>query len=141
MNSNLHIRLRTLEKWLRQKGSEGLTTAEIAQEFGISRQTAWNDINRLSLINVPIFEEGRRYFIVDEPAQLQDTQLKLPFMLTDAEWREQYQKIFIAKVEFDGLGGKRIVTPIERGINDFLLTDFKLRKRLNVIELPLFDES
>ena len=57
-------RLKQVLNLLRQhSASGGLTTTEIAEILGVTRQTAHKDIERLSYEGYPIAEDGRRYFL------------------------------------------------------------------------------
>jgi len=62
MSTKTRQRLREVVGLLRAH-PEGLTTPEIADYLGVTRQTAHKDIQRLSLDGVPIYEEGTRYYL------------------------------------------------------------------------------
>ncbi|MCC6800489.1 MAG: WYL domain-containing protein [Anaerolineae bacterium] len=55
-------RLRDFEALLRNH-PEGLSTAEIAAELGVSQRTVYNDLARLESDGVPIYEEKGQYFL------------------------------------------------------------------------------
>ena len=55
-------RLRTLEI-LFYRRPDGLSTPEIGEEFGVSRQTAYNDIQRLLDMGVPLYDEAGRWYL------------------------------------------------------------------------------
>src|SRR5690554_2577043 len=54
---------------------EGLSSSEIAAYLGVSRQTAYKDIQRLSLEGYPLYEERRRYYL--DPAYQNELTLSL----------------------------------------------------------------
>ncbi len=56
-------RLTDLIALLRRSYPDGISTPEIAQELGVTRQTAFKDINRLLDDGVPVEVEKNRYFI------------------------------------------------------------------------------
>lgn len=62
MSGATRHRLREVVALLRTH-PEGLTTPEIAEQLGVTRQTAYKDIQRLSLDGIPIYDEGKRYFL------------------------------------------------------------------------------
>ncbi len=55
-------RLRDLEALL-QIHPDGLKASEIAAKLGVNQRTVYNDIDRLSLDGIPIYKEGRSYFL------------------------------------------------------------------------------
>ncbi|NDJ54708.1 MAG: transcriptional regulator [Chloroflexi bacterium] len=48
---------------LLQRHPDGLTTSEIGDHFGVTRQTALNDIKRLEQDGIPLYEEKGRYIL------------------------------------------------------------------------------
>lgn len=62
MTDRTRQRLRDFEMLL-SNHPEGLSASEIAAELNVTRQTVYNDLERLSLDGVPVFEEKGRYFL------------------------------------------------------------------------------
>jgi len=62
MSDSTRQRLRDLIALLRTR-SDGMTTPEIGEHFGVTRQTAYNDINRLESQGVAVWNEGDLYGI------------------------------------------------------------------------------
>jgi CRISPR-associated endonuclease/helicase Cas3 len=58
-----------------QQHPEGLTTTQIGEHFGVTRQTALNDIKRLEEDGIPIYEEDRQYFL--DPSYNHNVRLSL----------------------------------------------------------------
>jgi CRISPR-associated endonuclease/helicase Cas3 len=63
MSTETRQRLREIINLLRLNYPDGLTTTEIAEELGVTRQTALHDIDRLTSDGVPINQEGHRYIL------------------------------------------------------------------------------
>lgn len=63
MTDNVRRRLRNLIKLLGSQPDTGLTTPEIAEYLGVTRQTAWADIVRLEEDGIPLYQDGDHYFL------------------------------------------------------------------------------
>lgn len=62
MTTYTRQRLRDLEALL-SSHPDGLSASEIAAELTVSRQTVYNDLDRLSLDGIPVSEDRGRYFL------------------------------------------------------------------------------
>lgn len=62
MTTRTRQRLRNLEALLLSH-PDGLSVSELAVELTVTRQTVYNDLERLSLDGVPVSEENGRYFL------------------------------------------------------------------------------
>lgn len=70
MSLETRTRLKDLIALLRRAYPDGISTSEIAQEMGVTRQTASKDINRLGDEGVPIIENKRRYCLSPDYDQM-----------------------------------------------------------------------
>lgn len=76
MTHNTRQRLRDTFKLLVRNANTGMTTPEIGNILGVTRQTAHKDIERLEEDGIPICQEGDRYFV--EPSYHSEIHLSLP---------------------------------------------------------------
>ncbi|MBN1310262.1 MAG: transcriptional regulator [Anaerolineae bacterium] len=76
MPHNTRQRLRETFKLLMRNAGTGMTTPEIANSLGVTRQTSHKDIQRLEEDGIPLYQEGDRYFV--DPSYHSEIHLSLP---------------------------------------------------------------